>query len=496
MLDEALNNTPSVRKSSGGGFEPEWLLAVEIGNLADRYVREYYELGAPTHTTSTTTTTVEHGAKLEHVPVHQDREELRSQLAHPFLKRYTSHWVYCRVLWYSISAVERVEEYEVAVERLKLLLTMPLSPKRRGRVLERLTIDLSRHLKRPKEALDIILTALRDSSDETAPLRAADSQALATRALKLHYQLHINREISRAAMTIKSKVKRIEKAKETVAELAKPIRVFVLSRNFRTTQFIRTPILVDTGSAARKRLRPTSLLSIDSNSESTNNSSSRVWYTSLNDESLQVTVEELALEYYKTRDGGGWDGKHSEGSAFAFLFTLLLWDQLFESVADVFVSPYQDRPLDLYTDAFYTSRKESIDSRLECVRQMSVEALEQEVRSVFETHEGTIAVGVGNWTGFTVDEIATIAGGLGGESVSKICLLLAKDYAYYRSGVADLVLWKRDDDDEKCSPSCKLVEVKSENDKLSNKQIGWFSALDEFGVEVEVFQVKSKKQHN
>ena len=478
-LEEAIYNR-SVRKANGLS-EADWPLAVEIGNLADKYVRDYLGLSPAINNSN-----LLEESKLDHECPAQDKEELSSQLSHPFLKRYTSHWVYCRVLWHSISAVERMEEYEVAVERLKLLHTLPLSAKRRGKVLERLTIDLSKHLKRPREALDITLAALDESAKETAPLRVGDSQALANRALKLHYQLNIGEEVARAGMKERLKAKRIEKAKKSVALAAKPIQLYVLNKDFPTTEFIRTPISTD---PPKKRLK--TWLTPESSSDSIK-TSSRVWFASLNDENIQVTVEELALEYYASQ---GWDGRHSEGGAFALLFALVLWIQLFEKVPDVFVSPYQDRPLDLYTDAFYKSRKESIDLRLENIQQMSVEELEQEIRNVFERHEGTIAVGARNWTGFTKDEIATVAGGLGGKSVSKICLLLAKDYAYYRSGIADLVLWKRDEDEKSC-PSCKLVEVKSENDKLSSKQIGWFSALNDFGVNFEVFQVKSKKQDN
>ena len=71
----------------------------------------------------------------------------------------------------------------------------------------------------------------------------------------------------------------------------------------------------------------------------------------------QVGVEELALQFYASEEGGGWRGMHSEGGIWATLFGLLLWPCLFMPVPDVFRSPFQTSPLDLDTDAFFPPRK-------------------------------------------------------------------------------------------------------------------------------------------
>ena len=39
---------------------------------------------------------------------------------------------------------------------------------------------------------------------------------------------------------------------------------------------------------------------------------------------MQVGVEELALDYYASAQGGGWRGMHCEGGVWATLFGLLL----------------------------------------------------------------------------------------------------------------------------------------------------------------------------
>ena len=49
----------------------------------------------------------------------------------------------------------------------------------------------------------------------------------------------------------------------------------------------------------------------------------------------------------------GW---HCEGSVLRSLFGLLMWDQIFVDCPDVFLTPYQDAPLDLCFPSFIRSR--------------------------------------------------------------------------------------------------------------------------------------------
>jgi Fanconi-associated nuclease 1 len=55
----------------------------------------------------------------------------------------------------------------------------------------------------------------------------------------------------------------------------------------------------------------------------------------------QCGVEELALQYYASEEGGRWQGMHSEGGVWMTLFGLLMWDILFTDVPDVFQTPFQ-----------------------------------------------------------------------------------------------------------------------------------------------------------
>ena len=54
--------------------------------------------------------------------------------------------------------------------------------------------------------------------------------------------------------------------------------------------------------------------------------------------------------------GGGWQGWHCEGSIVLNLFGLLMWEVIYSSHPDVFLTEYQDSPLDLSYPSFHVTR--------------------------------------------------------------------------------------------------------------------------------------------
>jgi len=75
-------------------------------------------------------------------------------------------------------------------------------------------------------------------------------------------------------------------------------------------------------------------------------------------------------------------GLHREGTTVRTLFTLLFWDVIFtDGIIDVFYSQFQTNPLDLYTDNFYSSRREMIEQRLVVISESTDEVRQQCVSS-------------------------------------------------------------------------------------------------------------------
>ncbi len=74
------------------------------------------------------------------------------------------------------------------------------------------------------------------------------------------------------------------------------------------------------------------------------------------------------LNYHQAIFGGGWDGWHCEGSVVRYLFGLLMWEVFFMPVYNeltganihVFLTPYQDSPIDFPYPSFFHNRYERL----------------------------------------------------------------------------------------------------------------------------------------
>eukprot|EP00166_Cyanidium_caldarium_P001762 ctg_190.g155 len=77
-----------------------------------------------------------------------------------------------------------------------------------------------------------------------------------------------------------------------------------------------------------------------------------------------------------------------------------------------------------------------------------------------------------------------IVAGMGATVLCAVLERLADDYAYWRGGAPDLILWRDAD-----PPQCKFVEVKGARDRLNERQRAWLCELQRAGAEVEVCRV-------
>ncbi|KAJ3051552.1 hypothetical protein HK097_007432 [Rhizophlyctis rosea] len=201
------------------------------------------------------------------------------------------------------------------------------------------------------------------------------------------------------------------------------------------------------------------------------------------DNEQDVNVEELCLQYYRK---DGWKGFHSENSIVTTLFGLLFWDIIFDdSVPGVFSSPYQVAPLDLHTEFFYEARAGKIEQRL---NELDAGEHLRIIGEVDERERGfkTLCQGV-SWKNFTKEDIVEIAECIGGPALSRICRLFAKTYWAHAGGVPDLCIWKPE------TKEFKLVEVKGQGDRLSDKQVVWLEHLVSFGLDAITLHVVQPK---
>ena len=67
-----------------------------------------------------------------------------------------------------------------------------------------------------------------------------------------------------------------------------------------------------------------------------------------------------------------------------------------------------------------------------------------------------------------------------GEALATLCKVMAQEYQQRGGGIPDLFLWRRE------KGEVLFVEVKSENDRLSDTQRLWIHVLSGAGVRVEL----------
>lgn len=204
-----------------------------------------------------------------------------------------------------------------------------------------------------------------------------------------------------------------------------------------------------------------------------------VWRSARNE---PCTVEALCLEAYARRHFRGF---HCEGNVVLFLFTLLMWDVLFMDVDGAFETAYQREPLDLPTDVFAVARHDAIAARLAVIEATggldllrAADARERPLK--------TYAVAC-RWDDYSQSDLEEICECIGGHALALLCRLLCEEWAMRTSGFPDLCLWRYED------RAICFAEVKSPNDRLSEKQKVWIDVLLRAGIAVELALVDDEE---
>ena len=165
--------------------------------------------------------------------------------------------------------------------------------------------------------------------------------------------------------------------------------------------------------------------------------------------------EEIDGEFYAAACGGGWVGWHCEGSPIYSLFSLCFWHLLFprsdvkdtafgiqfasEIIPNVFVTPYQNAPLDLDSPDFYTSRCANIELLLSWLEftagpQELILLIGERYRGHFrENCRGM------DWR-MKLKSLQAIAVCIGGKALAGIFRNLAIDFKHFSGGLPDLLM--------------------------------------------------------
>jgi hypothetical protein len=186
-------------------------------------------------------------------------------------------------------------------------------------------------------------------------------------------------------------------------------------------------------------------------------------------------VEAAVLAHYR---GQGWNGLHSENWLWSAAFGLLLWDIIYDPALNVFHSPLQLAPSDLYEPAFYTRRQQAIEARLGILE--SPDAALAIIRRNFEIKHG-LANPFISWHEDLPEIMDVFLRRLPPKGLAAALRHLALDIGRHGRGLPDLFLWME--------AEYRFVEVKAENDHLAPHQYEWLLVLTKAGLQVEVQRV-------
>eukprot|EP00347_Sterkiella_histriomuscorum_P003951 403362310 len=197
-------------------------------------------------------------------------------------------------------------------------------------------------------------------------------------------------------------------------------------------------------------------------------------------------VENLALHYYgqKLR----WNGAHVENALMKYMYGIMMWDEIFnDNIPYVFQTPYQFQPLDFDYPEFYYHRKDIIEQKLNRIIGMTRMQIKEYLISEYDKHKN-FHNPIVNWDNIklTKQRMGSIAYCMGGPLIAMFFKKLAQDFQNWCYGMPDLVLWREH------KGEIKFVEVKSENDTLSEQQKCWILNITECGVEVDLCWVTDK----
>eukprot|EP01059_Diplonema_ambulator_P004771 TRINITY_DN14501_c0_g1_i1.p1 TRINITY_DN14501_c0_g1~~TRINITY_DN14501_c0_g1_i1.p1 ORF type:complete len:646 (+),score=142.90 TRINITY_DN14501_c0_g1_i1:492-2429(+) len=190
-------------------------------------------------------------------------------------------------------------------------------------------------------------------------------------------------------------------------------------------------------------------------------------------------VEKTATAAICRHLGEGWEGVHCEGSTLRFIFTLLMWDVLFDTAEDTNLpSRFLSAPVD-FGSPFFSRRKDAIEARCNVLRNMPSPDLLTALSTAYTTHTSVTAFNC-DWT-IPPETLLQITSCLGPTRTSLLCHDFATSMQL--SGLPDLLLWNP------LTNEILLSEVKGPGDTLSTKQELWLTHLSEMGIPCEVCRV-------
>ena len=306
-----------------------------------------------------------------------------------FLNKFTEEAIYPKILTNCVEHLEKLKDYKLAVWVLSWLIVHQKEVTLRHKWFQRLVLDL-KHLKHLDLAYWICHKAITEDIDLYQGTRIAleNSQKNIRKSL-----LKIYKQKSKELKALNTK----QKSKNLTKRLPKDeyeSKISEIEQKYNSQIYYIELIKLEN---TLETEIPENWLKDEDHwdtvyldwSKMTNLGDSTASWRYHDAKTNEIFgVEDLALHYYKTKQN--LNGIHSENGLGAKLFGLFMWDIIFDTtVLGVFQTPYQKGPLDYGSKEFYYRREQKIQARLLEIEAMSEEQLSDQIKKLWEQHEGT-----------------------------------------------------------------------------------------------------------
>ncbi|KAF6203147.1 hypothetical protein GE061_003563 [Apolygus lucorum] len=353
-----------------------------------------------------------------------------------YVWRYTAGSNYTSAMTVGIEFLKRAKEYDDAVTTIGVLLGQQHFRKHcRGHWYAEKVMIMDKQLKRPAEELyEVLLTGLEED------------------------------------LTL---IGRLELSKKAEGIINKRKNGLTADQKKKISSLMRKPRL----NHSSKEIRSTEAPNVSTGTRQT-----FVEFSGLG-ERKYLNVEEVARNSYMSEFP---EGLHDKGDFIKNIILAAFWPVIYMSKENMFVSKFQNAPLDWGTQAFYRNRRNDIEDHILKFRATGIDGVMQQITQVVTDYANYHSVI--EWFYVNFDKLPLIKNILSCLTLDKFLKLseyLLESYCERRSGWPDLTLWNT------VASTFKLVEVNSPNDEHSFKQIVWLEKFVEFGIDVEECRVNA-----
>ncbi|XP_026495502.2 fanconi-associated nuclease 1-like isoform X1 [Vanessa tameamea] len=364
------------------------------------------------------------------------KEELMSYIKLPvWLRRYTPAYIYVKILEAGIQELKKSKVEKnilLAVDILsKLLKQTAFREHKRAEWYSEKALILDKLLLLPEKAAEVLLEGFNSNLPEK----------------------YLDFIRPRAKLLAKRQTNPISSALK-VQLLSRADKYDILEKNIKAVHIYKQPMY--------------------------NGGRGKIKFETRTADGMLVQEAEEYCKYHYIQEGKYTHGGHWEGKIVTTIFFLLFWDIIYaqlEGIRGIFLSHYQTYPLDMFCEDFYNNRKALIEKRLKEIEESTTEEILTKIETAWESRPETEQSGVQSGAGGEAARAACAR--LAPARVARVCARLAADFAHAHSGFPDLTLWNER------TGEIAFVEVKTDSDKPSMKQIQWMHYMQQHGIDTE-----------